>query len=337
MILGKTGIISQFSGFGALPIQRISADSAIKLLRRARENGFTYFDTARAYTDSEAKIAAALGDVRDKIIIATKTTAKSAGEFWRDLHTSLETLKTDYIDVYQFHNPPFCPKPGGEDGLYNAVVEAKRQGKVLHIGITNHRLHIATEAAQSGLYETLQYPFSYLSSEPEIELVKLCNRENVGFVCMKALAGGLITSAAAAYAWLSQFDVLPIWGIQHNSELSEFVELGKLTDRQTDKVQKIIESDRAELADGFCRGCGYCMPGCPAEINIGMAARMSLFLRRSPFETLLTEWGQALMRKVNACTDCGQCEEKCPYGLPTRELLKRNLTDYEQVLLKGGV
>jgi predicted aldo/keto reductase-like oxidoreductase len=335
--LGTANITSPRNAFGALPIQRDSVEMAAKLLRKAWDAGFTYFDTARAYSDSEYKIAIGLGDVRGNITIATKTGAQNSDGFWRDLNTSLETLRTDYIDLYQFHNPAFVPAPDGKDGLYDAAVEAKRQGMIRHIGITNHRLNVATEAVKSGLYEVLQFPFSYLSGPQELELVELCRRENVGFVCMKALSGGLITNSAAAFAWLAQYDVLPIWGVQRESELDEFISYFDNPPVLTPELSGVIERDRAELCGEFCRGCGYCMPGCPARIDIATAARISLLLRRSPTSNWLTERGQTMMRKVNDCIDCGQCERKCPYGLPTRDLLRRNLADYESVLERGGV
>ena len=221
--LGKTNLTVSKNGFGALPVQRVSMDEAIKLLRKAYDGGFNYFDTARFYTDSEEKIGHALSDVRESIVISTKTMRTDVEGFWRELEESLSLLKTDYIDIYQFHNPPFCPKPGDGTGLYEAMLEAKRLGKIRHIGITSHKLHIAEEAVRSGLYETLQFPFSYLASEKEEALVRLCEEMDVGFICMKALAGGLINRSEAAYAFLADYPVAPIWGIQRECELDEFL------------------------------------------------------------------------------------------------------------------
>ena len=163
--LGRTGILAQKNGFGALPIQRISTDEAVYLLHKAYDGGINYYDTARAYTDSETKIGIAFAEKRDKVFLATKTMAKTADAFWEDLHTSLRLLRTDYIDVYQLHNPPFCPTEGHESGLYEAMLEAKRQGKIRWIGITNHRLPVAKEAIASGKYDLLQFPFSYLATD----------------------------------------------------------------------------------------------------------------------------------------------------------------------------
>ena len=210
--LGSTGITVNKNAFGALPIQRVPDDYAVRLLQKAYDGGIRFFDTARMYTDSEHKLNLAFSHMREKVFISTKTQATTVEQFWSDLEISLSCL--GYIDIYQFHNPAFCPKPGDGTGLYEAMLEAKAQGKIRHIGITNHRLSVAKEAIESGLYETLQFPFCYLSTEADMELVKMCAEKNMGFIAMKALSGGLITNSAAAYAYLAQFDnVLPIWGV----------------------------------------------------------------------------------------------------------------------------
>ena len=251
--------------------------------------------------------------------------------FWADLNTSLSLLGTHSIDIYQFHNPAFCPKPGDGTGLYEAMLEAKDKGMIRHIGFTNHRLAVAEEAVRSGLYATLQFPFSYLASEKEEALVRLCEEYDVGFICMKALAGGLITRSDVAYAYLSQYPVAPIWGIQRMSELEEFLSYNDNPPTLTEERLAYIEKERAELAGDFCRGCGYCMP-CPVGIEINNCARMSLLLRRSPAALQLTPAVQAKMAKIEDCLDCGQCKAKCPYGLDTPTLLKKNLEDYKTFL-----
>ncbi len=330
--LGKTEIVVDKNGFGALPIQRVDEETAVELLLRAYEGGMRFFDTARFYTDSEKKLGQAFGNMREKVYIATKTAAVTPEAFWKDLHTSLELLQTDYIDLYQFHNPSFCPKPGDGSGVYEAMLEAKEKGMVRHIGITNHALAVAKEAIESGLYETLQFPFCYLASEKELELVQMCKEADMGFIAMKALSGGLITNSAAAYAYLAQFDnVLPIWGVQRRHELEEFLSYIKNPPVMTEEIQKLIADDRAELAGEFCRGCGYCMP-CPVDIEINNCARMSLLLRRSPAQLQLTEEVQEKMKKIENCLHCGKCASKCPYGLDTPALLRKNYEDYKQVL-----
>lgn len=330
--LGKTNITVNKNGFGALPLQRISLAQASSLLRKAYDAGIDFYDTARLYTDSEVKLGAALSDVRERITIATKTAAQDAQGFWQDLNTSLTNLKTDYIDIYQFHNPSFCPKPGDASGLYDAALEAKRQGKIRHIGITNHRLAVAQEAIASGLYETLQFPFCYLASDQEIALVNACREAGMGFIAMKALSGGLITDSRAAYAFEAQYEhVLPIWGIQREEELDEFISYIDNPPNMTDGLKALIEHDKEELSGEFCRGCGYCMP-CPAGIEINNCARMSLLLRRSPSALQLTQEVQEKMKKIEECLHCGRCSSKCPYGLNTPALLEKNYEDYKRVL-----
>ena len=330
--LGKTEITVEKNSFGALPIQRISREDAVKLLRKAFDHGVTFYDTARFYTDSEEKLGAAFEGMREKLYIATKTAATTAEAFWKDLHTSLNNLRTNYIDIYQFHNPSFCPKPGDGTGLYEAMLLAREKGMIRHIGITNHRLNVAHEAVDSGLYETLQFPFCYLATEKDLELVEKCKAADMGFIAMKALSGGLITNSAAAYAFLAQYDnVLPIWGVQRESELDEFLSYIENSPVMNEELAAVIAHDREELLGEFCRGCGYCMP-CPVGIEINNCARMSLMIRRAPSAAQLTPEMQAKMKKIEACLHCGKCRSKCPYGLDTPTLLEKNYKDYCEIL-----
>ena len=330
--LGSTGIQVVQNGFGALPIQRDSKEVAVKIVRRAYEGGMRFFDTARAYSDSEEKVGEALHDVRDNLYIATKTMAQTPEEFWKQLETSLQLLKTDYIDIYQFHCANQVYAPGDGTGMYECMLEAKAQGKIRHIGITAHKIQIAFDAVESGLYETLQYPFSYLAAEREKELVAKCKEKNVGFIAMKGLAGGLINKSEAAMAFMTQYDnVLPIWGIQRETELEEWLSYMDHTPSMTGEIKEYIEREQKELSGEFCRGCGYCMP-CPKGIMINQCARMSLMLRRAPSASWLSENMQAEMKKIETCINCCKCVSKCPYSLNTPELLKKNYEDYKRIL-----
>lgn len=330
--LGTTGITTCQNAFGALPIQRDDMETAVAILRRAFEGGMTFFDTARAYSDSEAKLGEAFDGVREKIFIATKTMAKTPEQFWEQLETSLEMLRTDYIDIYQFHCVGQCYRPGDGTGMYECMQEAKAQGRIRHIGATAHNIEVAMEVVQSGLYETMQFPFSYLSSDREIALVDACREAGMGFIAMKGLAGGLIRDSRAAMAYMAQFDnVLPIWGVQRMEELEEWLAFMDGAPDYTDDIRAYVEKERQELAGEFCRGCGYCMP-CPVGIQINTCARMSLMLRRAPSQAWLTEQMQAEMKKIEDCLNCGQCRSKCPYELDTPALLKKNLEDYKKVL-----
>ena len=249
----------------------------------------------------------AFAGMRDRVVIATKTGAVNAEGFWKDIEVSLRNLQTDYIDLYQFHNPAFCPKPGDGSGLYEAMLEAKEKGMVRHIGITNHRLNIAKEAIESGLYETLQFPFCYLATEKDLELVEACKKADMGFIAM-----------------------------QREKELDEFLSYIENPPVMTEEIKALIEKDRAELLGEFCRGCGYCMP-CPVGIEINNSARMSLMLRRAPSEAWLTPEWQEKMKLIEKCLHCGKCKSKCPYGLDTPTLLQKNYEDYQEILGNGSV
>lgn len=321
------------NAFGALPIQRVDKETAVRLLHKARDGGMRFFDTARAYSDSEEKLGLAFGGHWDGIYLATKTEARTPEAFWKDLDTSLRLLKIDCIDLYQLHCVPQCYRPGDGTGMYECMLEAKRQGKIRHIGITAHKIGVAEEIVASGLYETLQFPFSYLSSERERALADKCKAAGMALIAMKALAGGLITDSAAAFAYIAQFDnVIPIWGIQRESELDEWLAFFEQPAGLNDALRASIEKDRAELTGNFCRGCGYCVATCPAHIQINQCARMSLMLRRAPSAGWLSEEMQAEMRKIESCISCGVCKTKCPYELDTPALLRKNYEDYKRVL-----
>jgi len=329
---GKTNLTIEQIAFGVLPAQRCTKPEAVHLLQKALDNGMDFFDTARGYTDSEEKLGMAFHDRWDKVVLASKTHGRNTENFWDELETSLRTLKREYIDVYQFHNVPFCPKPGDGTGLYEAMLEAKAQGKIRFIGITNHRIAVAEEAVASGLYDTLQFPISYLSTPRELALIDACKEKGMPLIAMKALSGGLITDAGAACAYLLQWgNLVPIWGIQRETELDEFI--GYIKDRPalTPERRAVIDRDREALAGEFCRGCGYCCP-CPAGIEIYTCARASLLLRRAPLRNILSEQGQAMMHKIKGCLHCNRCSAKCPYGLDTPRLLEENYKDFLEVI-----
>ncbi len=330
MRLGKTNLEVNKNGFGALPIQRRNMEDSVEILKTSYENGIDFYDTAHFYTDSEEKLGNAFEDIpRESIYLASKTAAETPEDFWSDLETSLKSMKTDYLDLYQFHNISFVPKE--DDDVFKAMLEAKSKGMIKHIGITTHKITHAHEALDSGLYETLQYPFSYLSGAEELELVEKCRQLDVGFIAMKAMGGGLIKNSKASFAYINQFDnVLPIWGIQKLEELNEFLSYDENTVLD-DELESDIEKDKKELGENFCRGCGYCMP-CPEEINISLCGRMSLWIRRFPTEPNMDEKTQEIMKKTLDCTECYSCVDKCPYELDIPELLKENYEDYMNVL-----
>ena len=331
IVLGKTGIRVPQNAFGALPIQRVDINMAVKLLRGAYDGGMRFFDTARAYSDSEIKMGEAFEGMRDKVYISSKTMAKTPEKFWEDLETTLKNLRTDYLDIYQFHCVPQCYKPGDGTGMYEAMAEAKKQGKIRHIGITAHLIGVAEEIVESGLYETLQFPFCYLATDRDIKLVQATEKADMGFIAMKGLSGGLLTNSTACMAFMSQYNALPIWGIQREEELAQWLSFFDNEVKMTDEIAKFIEEDRQALMGDFCRGCGYCAP-CTVGIKINNCARMSQLIGRAPSADYLSEEWQANMMQIEQCVDCGLCKTRCPYGLDIPTLLRKNLADYKDIL-----
>ena len=335
--LGRTGLMVTENAFGALPIQRLPREEAAALLRRAYDEGINFFDTARAYTDSEEKIGLALADVRDNIIIATKSMSRTRQGVLDDLETSLEKLKTDHVDILQLHNIPALPDTGDPESAHQALLEARAAGKCRFIGITSHRLDVALAAARSGLYDTVQFPMSYLASQADLALIDLCREMDVGFIAMKGLSGGLVSSGTAAFAFFSQYDnAVPIWGIQRESELEEFMDCARRGVTLTPELKAVIDKDKRELTGNFCRSCGYCLP-CPAGINIPQVARMMFLLRRSPWQQYATPEWRAEMEKAESCISCGACQSRCPYGINGSVLTRENLLDYRAFMREKGI
>ena len=222
------------------------------------------------------------------------------------------------------------PSPEDEKGAYAAALDAKKKGYIRHIGITNHRLKVAHQVIDSGLYETLQFPFCYLATDKDIELVKDCKTHDMGFIAMKGLSGGMLTNAAACYAFMQEHDnVVPIWGIQHEWELEQWLKLTDINQQMTEELQAVIDKDRKELSGNFCRSCGYCMP-CTVGIDIPQAARMAMLLRRSPYKRFMSDEWYAKMQKIEECVHCDLCKSRCPYGLDTPSLLQYMLKDYNE-------
>ncbi len=320
MRLGKTELMVTKTSFGALPIQRDDFPTAIRILRKAFDAGINYYDTARFYTDSEEKLGAAFSDVRKEVIISSKSMGKTKQEVIDHCMQGLRNIQSDYFDLYQLHNPSSLDYED-PDGPLAGLLELKKKGYVRHIGITNHSPKMAVEAIESGVFETLQFPFSYLSGEVEDDLLRRCKEKDMGFIAMKALSGGLVGNVPAAFAFIRQYDnVVPIFGIQHEWELDEFIALDTNPPEMDDEMRQAIAKDRKELAGEFCRSCGYCMP-CPQGINIPTAGRIHLLATRSPYQQFLTKKYRDEQKLVENCIHCGQCASRCPYHLDTPAML----------------
>ncbi|MGL4985928.1 MAG: aldo/keto reductase [Treponemataceae bacterium] len=332
VLLGKTGLSVSRTGFGCLPIQRVGdSKTSTAIIRSAYDAGVNFYDTARLYGDSEYKLGLALADVRKNIIIASKTMSVTAEKIQSDLEESLRQLKTDYIDVYQLHNPSFVPQPNEENKVYDTLLQAKKAGKIRFIGFTNHSVQRANEATLSGLYDTIQYPFSYLAIDDEKKLVELCAEKRVGFIAMKSLCGGLLSNALLAFSFLRQYEqVIPIWGIQKQEEIQEILRYEENPPAFDAEIQAAIDADKKSLMGNFCRNCAYCQP-CPQGIPIENVNRMTQLLTRMPVSSWLTSEWYDKMQSIRTCIKCGLCETRCPYGLKPFETLPNHLDFFEQM------
>ena len=329
--LGKSELVVTKPAMGCLPVQRCSVEDAIKLLRSAYDKGIKYFDTAAAYTDSQEKMGLALSDVRDDIVISTKSGRRDRDGVLADIENSLRMLKTDHIDLFQFHNVPEVPDVNDENGAYAGALIAKERGWIDHIGVTSHRVGVIEECIDAGIFETVQFPFSYISAERDLALAERAKKADVGYIAMKGLAGGLLgNDPRACHAFMNQYDnVVPIWGIQTMEELDCWIKLAEEDPQMDEELASRIRADRQELAGGFCRSCGYCMP-CTVGIEIFNCARMNMLLRRSPWQQYMTDEWREKMNKINDCVECGACASRCPYQLDTPNLLKYMLKDYNE-------
>ena len=332
--LGKTELEVSRVGFGSIPIQRLTEDEAISVMQRCLDLGVTFFDTANSYTTSEERIGKAIAGKRKQVVIATKTGARDKATAEEHLELSLKRLNTDYIDLWQFHNVSAFEayeQVLGPRGAMEAAQEALRAGKIRHIGITSHSMDVALKAVPSGHFETIQFPFNFVTNEPARELVPLAQKHGLGFIAMKPLAGGLLEDANLAIKYLLQFEnVVPDPGIEKIEEIEEIVDIVNGVWELTFGEQQELGRIRAQVGNRFCRSCEYCQP-CPQGVRIPIIVRFRSFWRRLSAERLFTGWVAEAMESAKQCVQCGECEEKCPYHLPTREMIVENSEFYEDI------
>ena len=327
-ILGKTGLKVKTFGFGGIPIQRVSEDEAIEVVRKCYDLGLNYYDTARNYSNSEERIGKALEDVRENIYLATKSNKRTAESLKKELEISLKNLRTDYIDVYQLHNisnEEQWKQIREEGGAIEAVNEAKEEGKINHISVTSHSPVLSLKMVKSGIFSTLMIPYNYLTIEPEKELLPLCKKHNVGTIIMKPFGGGAFSNANTAMKYvLNNPDVdIVIPGMMTIQEVQENYKVWQGDLSLSKKELDLIEQDKMELGDQFCRACNYCQP-CPQGIPISFILRAEKqMLRRMGWSERRIEAVKEAKEKLDTCIDCGQCEDRCPYELPIRELLPK--------------
>jgi predicted aldo/keto reductase-like oxidoreductase len=336
--LGKTGLQVSRIGFGGIPIQRVTEPEAIQVVQRCLALGVTFFDTANGYTTSEERIGKALAGLdgqRERVIIATKTAARDRATALEHLALSLERMGVETIDLWQLHNVSSMEAyeqvlaPGG---ALEAAKQALEAGQVRHFGITSHSMEVALEAVPSGYFETVQFPFNFVTHEPAERLVPLARAHDVGFIAMKPLGGGLLSDANLCIKYLLQFDhVVPDPGIEQVAEIEEIAAIVAGSWHLSAGEWGEIERIREEVGVRFCRRCGYCEP-CPEGVRISLLANLPTFWKRMPASRLLSGNLAAAIQTGTACIQCGECEEKCPYQLPIREMIAEHMAVYQQAL-----
>lgn len=322
--LGKTGLKISKLGFGGIPIQKVDASTTRELIIAMAKKGINYIDTARGYTVSESYLGEALEGYRDKFVLATKSMARDKTGMAADIETSLKNLKTDYIDIYQVHNPNVeqleqVMAPGG---ALEALFEAKEAGKIGHIGLTGHTIELFEKAVTLPWVETFMFPYNIVERQGE-ELMKKCTENNIGFIVMKPLAGGAIEDANLALRFIcANPDVsVVIPGMYDVKEIDmNLAAVENTTALTNDELQK-IDAIRKQLGSNFCRRCNYCQP-CSAGINISGVFLFQGYLDRYGLGDWAKDRYHAMPVKASACIDCGVCEPRCPYNLPIRQMLK---------------
>ena len=329
--LGKTGLRVSRMGFGGIPIQKVDASVTRKLMERLAERGVNYIDTARGYTVSESFLGEALeGGLREKFVLATKSMSRTKEAMAQDIETSLHNLRTDYIDLYQIHNPSLAEleqvtAPGG---ALEALLEAKAAGTIGHIRVNAHMASVVERALTMDWVETVMFPYNIVETQGEA-LMQRCREQNVGFICMKPMAGGALEDARLALRFIRQNEsvsvVIP--GMYDVREIDQNLEAMEDVSPLTEAEKAKLDAIRKELGTQFCRRCNYCQP-CTAGISISGIFVLEGYLNRYD----LGDWDRqryaAMGQKAGDCVGCGACEKRCPYQLPIRQMLARCKTEF---------
>lgn len=323
--LGKTGLKISRMGFGGIPIQRIDAAGTKKLMEMMAEKGINYIDSARGYTVSESFIGEAIEGMREKFVLATKSMSRTREAMAKDIETSLNNFRTDYIDLYQVHNPNMeqLEQVIGPDGALEALMEAKAAGKIGHLGLTAHSLEVFEKALEMDWVETIMFPYNIVERQGE-ELIHRCCEKNIGFIDMKPLAGGAIEDGRLALRFVcANPDVtVVIPGMYDVSEIEKNMEAVEAAGALTEEELTAMEQVRKQLGTNFCRRCNYCQP-CTAGINISGCFLFQGYLERYGLGDWARDRYNAMPVKAGDCVDCGACETRCPYNLPIRDMLKK--------------
>ncbi len=335
--LGKTGLVVSEVGFGGIPIIRLSRREAVKVLRRAFDRGITFYDTANLYLDSEDKMGRALEGRRHQVVLATKSIKRDRLGVESDIEQSLKQLRTDYLDLFQFHQvsqETDYQTITGPDGALEGARRAQEAGKIRHLGVTSHSLEMAVRLVKTGLFSVIQFPFNFIEEGAAQELHPLARERKLGLLAMKPFCGGLVDNARVAFKFLRQFpDVIALPGWDSVARVDEVVDFFEAANEVTAADLAEMARYREELGDTFCRRCEYCQP-CPQGVMITPAMLYGIVAHRMG-AAKAAGFSTKTMESVRLCEDCGECAERCPYNLPIPEILRKHLALYEQHRLEG--
>ena len=329
--LGKTGIKVFPIGFGGIPIQRLDKKTAVKVIKEAIHLGINFFDTARAYTDSEEKLGLALSDVDHEVFLSSKTKATDKSGALNDVNKSLKNLNVEKIDIYHLHNisdeQSYQKAVLSKDSAYDGLKEAQKMGKIDHIGITGHSIELLKKALSNNEFSTTMFCYNFIENECEDDFLKFCNERNIGMIVMKPFAGGRLDNANINLKYLLKNpNIIPIPGMEKVEEIRENVRIAK-GDYKLNKIEnKLMNELKNSLNKKFCRRCGYCQP-CPEGVKIPVVLRSESFINRMSKSQLndTDHWSYQALTSGYECINCGKCIEKCPYNLNIPELIKENI------------
>jgi len=332
--LGRTGLTVSELGFGGIPILRLEAQEAERVLKRAFDQGITLYDTAHLYKDSQEKIGRALHKVRDQIVLATKSMKRDRQGTQEQLENSLRALQTDVIDVYQLHQvskEEEWQELTGPGGAMDALSKAMNRGQIRSLGVTSHSLDMAVMMTRTNVFDTVQFPFNLIETDPQDTLFPDARERRMGILAMKPFAGGVINDAELAFTFLRQTqDVIPIPGFDSEEAVDQVAAIYEQDNMVTADDLARMDAMRAELGSRFCRRCEYCLP-CPNGVMITMAMGYPLLVSRMSRETAVP-FARKAMESVPDCEDCGECVDKCPYDLPIPEMLREHYRMYKEDL-----
>jgi len=330
---GKTELLVSKIAFGGIPIQRLSTEDAVSVVRGVIDLGINFIDTANGYTTSEERIGIAIKDVpREDLIIASKSGARDKKTFLEHIDLSLKQLGVDYIDIYQLHgvsSKEICEEVFKKDGAYEGLLEAVRAGKVRFPAFSSHSVYTSVRVMREFDFAVVQLPFNFIDTEALAEAIPLAKELDMGFIAMKPLGGGLLDDAGLAFRYLAQFDsIVPDPGIEKLHEMEEIVKIANANEPFTEADAKSVERIKEDMGSNWCHRCEYCQP-CPQNIGISMALNTTSFMKRLPSYRAI-EMAGAIMENAHNCIACRVCVERCPYKLEVPALLKDRLEKWEK-------